>query len=74
MITLLDNPARVDHQDDVALADRAQAVGNGDAGAAMEERGQSGLDRSFGPGIDAAGGLVQDQNAGIGQDRAGEGE
>ena len=32
------------------------------------------LDRGLGPGVDAAGRLVQDQDAGIGQDRPGEGD
>ncbi len=46
MRAALDDPAVLEHQDQVGVADRAQAVGDHDAGAAGEQRRQRGLDRS----------------------------
>ena len=58
----------------VGVADGAQAVGDHEAGAALHQAQQRLLDARLGAGVDAAGGLVQDQDGRVGQDGAGDGK
>jgi hypothetical protein len=51
------------HHDPVGVADRGQAVGDDQAGAASEQHLQRPLDRQLGEAVDVGGGLVQDQDA-----------
>jgi hypothetical protein len=74
MIALLDDLAVVDDQHPVGVADGAQAVGDDKAGAAFHQAQQRLLDAGLGAGVDAAGGLVQDQDGGLGQDGARNGQ
>ena len=74
MRALLDDPALVHHDDLVGLADRREAVGDDERGPAPQQAPQRRLDQALGLGVDAARRLVQDQDARIGQQGAGEGE
>ena len=66
MRAALDDFAMVDHEDLVGRADRAQAVRDHEAGAAFHQPQQGLLDVLLGPGVDAAGGLVEDQDRRVG--------
>src|SRR3989339_2219593 len=68
-----DDPAAVDHQDLAGVTNRAQAVGYHETGPACHELQQCFVDAGFGPGIDAAGRLIEDQDRRIGQNGAGYG-
>jgi len=68
-----DDPAVVDDEELVGLADRAQAVGDDEGGTAVHEAQQPLLDLLLGARVDAAGGLVEDEDARVGQDGAGDG-
>ena len=65
---LLHDLAIVNHQHVVGIPDGAEAVGNDKAGAAGHQAQQSLLDARLGARVHAAGGFVQDQDRGIGQD------
>src|SRR3990172_1157530 len=69
MRSALDDLPLPDHQHLVGVADRAQAVGDDEAGPPLHQPQQRLLDSGLGAGVHAAGGLVQDQDARIGQDR-----
>ena len=71
MGAFFDDFAVVDDEHLVSVADGAEAVGDDEAGAALHQAQQGFLDARFGAGIDAAGGFVKDQDAGVGQDGAG---
>lgn len=66
--------ALVEDQDAVGVADGGQAVGDDDGGAALHEFFDGGLDELFGFGVDAAGGLVEDEDARVVGDDAAEGQ
>lgn len=55
----LDDPAGVDHQDQVGAADRAEVVGNDGTGPAVDQAVEGDLDAGLGGGIDGAGGLAR---------------
>ena len=74
MAALLDDLPVVDHHHVVRVADGAQAMGNDEAGASLHQAQQRLLDAHLGAGIHAAGGFVQDEDGGIGQDGAGDRE
>ena len=74
MGALLDDVAVPHHKDEVCVPDGGQAVGDDEAGTAAHQVVHCGLDALFGAGIHAAGGLIQDQDAVVGQDGAGDGE
>jgi hypothetical protein len=57
-----------------AADDGAQTVGDDEAGAPFHQRVQRSLDDLLGGGVHAARRLVQDQDARVGQQGAGEGE
>src|SRR5437879_2320513 len=58
----------------MGMAHRREAVGHDKAGATGEQLLQGVLDEAFGLLIHGAGGFVQDENSGLGDHRAGEGE
>ena len=64
----------VQHQDAVGVLDGRQAVGDDEAGAADEQAVERPLDELLGLGVDRRGGLVEDQDAGIEGEGAGEGD
>ena len=70
----LGDSAVFDHQDLVGVADRAEAVGDDEAGAAGHQRGQRLLDEPFVFRVEVAGGFVEDQDVGIGEHGAGDGD
>ena len=70
MRALLDDPARLEHQNAIDLPHRREAVRDHDRGAALHELDQAGLDRPLRDRIQGRGGLVQDQHRPVGQDRA----
>ena len=59
--------AVLDHYDLVGVTDGAEAVGDDEAGAAGHERGERLLDQSLVLRVEVAGGLVEDEDVGIGQ-------
>src|SRR6478735_7672169 len=61
--------------DDLACAaDRGEAVGDDYCGAAVEEALEASLDRFLRADGDVGGGLVEDEDAGLGEEGAGEGD
>src|SRR5438128_12614214 len=70
VVAALDDLARLDHQDQVGVADRAQAMRDDDAGASAQEPAERCLDPLLGAGVDAARRLVEDQDARVGEHRA----
>src|SRR3954470_9388370 len=66
----LDDAAGVDDEDQVGVADRAQAMGDDDAGAPGEQRAERALDDALGARVDVGGRLVEDEDARIGEHRA----
>ena len=71
---LLDDLAIVDDDDLVRIADRGQAMGNDETGAAFHQAQQRFLDARFGARVHAGGGFVEDEDARVGQDGAGDGQ
>ncbi len=67
MRAALDHFTMVDDQDLVGVADSAQPVGDDEAGAARHQTQHGCLDLFLRARVDAAGHLVQDQDARIGQ-------
>src|SRR5579871_4192849 len=70
----LDDASAFDDEDLVGAADGGEAMGNDEGRAAAHEIGQALLDEGFGFGIEAGGGFVEDENAGLGQDGARDGD
>jgi len=71
MRTALDDPVIIDYQHQIGVANCAQAVRNDKRGTPLQQAQQSLLNLQFGASIDAAGGFVQNQDAGICQYGAG---
>ena len=59
----LDDPALVQHDDQVGVGDRAQAVGDDEGRAAPEQVGQRGLDELLALGVEVARGFVEDRGS-----------
>src|SRR5437879_6845518 len=70
VVAALDDLARLDHKDQVGVADRAQAMRDDDAGASAQQPPERCLDPLLGAGVDAARRLVEDQDARVGEHRA----
>ena len=66
----LDDAALLDHQDLVGVAHRAQTVRDDHRRAAAEEHVHGPRDALLALGVDARGGLVEDEDARVGQQRA----
>ena len=71
---LLGDPAAFEDDDLAGAADRREAVGDDDRGAALQQPLQALLDRLLGAHVDVGGRLVEDQDARLGQQRPGEGD
>lgn len=71
---LLDDPALVEDVDDVGALDGAEAVGDGNGGAALGRLVQGGLDDVLGLGVEGRRGLVQEQDLGVADQGAGDGD
>ena len=67
-----DDVAVVEDQDEVGVADCAQAVSDHETGAAVEQYGQCALQTLLGLRVDGTGRLVEDQQLWVGEQRAGE--
>src|ERR1700744_3887871 len=74
MGALLDDLAVFEDDDLAGAAGGGEAVGDDDGGAAVEEALEASLDRFLGPHVDVGGRLVEDQDAGLGEEGAGEGD
>ena len=72
--TLFNNLAMIDHEDAVGLAHGGQAVGDDEHGSALADAREVFLDDALGFVIEGAGGLVEDQDARVGNERAGDGD
>ena len=64
----------LDDQQLIGVADGAQPVGNDEAGTALQQFLQCGLDQPLGARVHARRGLIEDEDAGVGQDGAGNGQ
>jgi len=71
MFALFNNVAVFDDQNNVRIADGGQTVGDNEARPALHQVEHRVLDEDFGPGIDRASGLVQNQYLGVGQEGGG---
>ena len=74
MRALLDDPAVLEHDDQVGVADRREPVRDDERGAAGEETTERPLDLALGADVDRRGGLVEDQDARVGEEGTGEGD
>jgi hypothetical protein len=70
MRALLDDSAGLEHQNAIDLPHRREAVRDHDRGAAFHELDQAGLGRPLRDRIQGRGGLVEDQDRPVGEDRA----
>ena len=73
MITLLDDPATVNHDDHVGVADRREAMGDDEGGAPVTQARHGLLDQHLGARVDVARRLVEDEDARIREERARDG-
>src|SRR5712691_3770511 len=69
-----DNLTILQHQDEVSLSHRAQAVRHNKRGAAVHHRDHGLVDAPFRFHVNAGGGVIEDQDWGVEQDRPGDGE
>ena len=69
-----DDAPVVQHQDQVGAAHGAQAVGDDEGGAALHQPVERLLDQLLGLGVHAGGGVVEDQDARVDQQGAGDGD
>ena len=74
VVAALDDEAAFDDEDLVGAADGGEAVGDDEGGAADHELVEAGLNHGLGLGIERAGGFVEDEDAGLGEQGAGDGE
>ena len=72
MRALLDDPAVLEHDDQVGAADGREPVRDDERGAAGEQARERLLDHGLAGDVDARGRLVEDQQARVGEQRAGE--
>lgn len=74
MRALLHNASFVKDVDDVCVLDGAETVGDCDGGAALGGEVKSGLDDAFGGRVEGGGGFVEEQDFGVAEECAGDGE
>ena len=74
MRAAFDDFAGFDDEDLIGAANGGEAVGDDEGGAAAHQVGEALLNQGFGFGIEAGGGFVEDQDARIGQNGAGDGD
>ncbi len=72
MAALLGDAAVLEHDDAARLADGRETVGDHDGGAPGEQTAQALLDVALGVEVDVGGGLVQYEDARVGDERASE--
>ena len=63
--TLFDDAAVVEDDDEVGIADSGEAVGDDECGAPLHQSVHAPLYEGLRAGVDAAGGLVEDEHRGI---------
>ena len=68
MRALLDDAAVLEHDDQVGVADRREAVRDHEGGAAGEQAAESPLDLALGADVHGRRGLVEDQDARVGEE------
>ncbi len=66
-----DDSSPLQHDQPIRLLQRAQTMGDGDRRAALDQVVQRELNLALGLGVDGAGGLVEDQNLGVDEQRPG---
>ncbi len=71
---LLDDSALLEDDDLVGVADGAEAVGDDEAGSSAPQFGEGGLDEGFTFCVEVAGGFVEDEDPGIGEESTSDGE
>src|ERR1019366_10367406 len=71
---LFDDAAVVHHYDRVGIADGRQAVGDDEAGPPASQSCHRLLDEHLRACVHVAGGLVEDENAAVGEEGAGDGQ
>ena len=74
MTALLDDGAVLHHQDAVGVPYGGKAVGDDKAGAALHQRVHGLLDFQLRARVHAGGGLVENEDGGVGEDGAGDGK
>ena len=72
MAPLFDQPAAIEDENPVRVSQRREPMGDGDRGASTNQNVERVLDALFRFRVDIAGRLVEDQNLGIVQQRAGD--
>ena len=70
----LDDPAVVDDEDLVGVADRREPVRDDQGRPALEGGVEGALDRGLGLGVEVGGGLVEDDDRGLLEQQPGDGE
>ena len=71
VVAALDDEALFDNKDLVGAADGGKAVRDDEGGAALHELLQAGLDHGFGFGVERACGFIEDEDARLGEQGAG---
>ena len=72
--SVLDDPAVVEHDDEVGAADRREPVGDDERRSPGEQPAQAALDPPLGADVDRRRRLVEDEDARVGEQRAREGD
>ena len=70
----VDEPAAVEHRDPVGEGEGGAAVGDEQGGAAAHDLAQCVVDLGLDAGVHRGGGVVEQEEARVGEDRAGEGD
>src|SRR5688572_25600677 len=70
----LDHPPAVEHEDHIGREDRGETVGDGNRRPPPHQRPEGFLNESLGRRVQGRGGLVQDEDARILEDRSGDGQ
>jgi hypothetical protein len=74
MTALLNDSAKVHHDDRIGVSNGGESVGNHKARPTFSKARHCFLNEDLGAGVDVARGFVKNQNALVGQERAGNGE
>ena len=70
----LDDAPAVEHDDGIGVDNGGQAVGDDQDGAVRGEGGQRLLDLALGVRVGVGGGLVEQEDRGVGEEGAGDGD
>ena len=74
VIADLDDAALLNHDNFIGVSDGTESVSDHEGGASAEEFGEALLDQAFAVAVEVGGGFVEDQDFGVGEDRAGDGD